>query len=199
MSRMNVLGLDPSLRNWGVAAGEYEPDSGMLRMDYVDLIRPAVPTGKSIRQNSKDLEAAATFYQHALMYAKGFMASTGGVHAVFVEVPVGSQSARAMASYGLCVGVLGSLRAAGVPFFEVTPLEVKMATVGKKTASKAEMIEWATRKFPDANWPTETKKGQLRIVEGKAEHMADAMGAVMAGIRTPPFQQLVSMLRRQPA
>lgn len=47
-----------------------------------------------------------------------------------------------MASYGICVGVLGALRATGIPFFEVTPLKVKMASAGKKTATKLEMIQW---------------------------------------------------------
>ena len=189
MDSLRVVGMDPSLRNWGIACGTYNPVTGHMSMEHLDVIQPPIPTGKSVRQNSKDLEAAWCLYREAL--AIGLQAQ-----AVFVEVPVGSQSARAMASYGICVGVLGSIRAANVPFFEVTPLEVKTATVGKKTASKAEMIAWATERFPTARWPYYEKKGESHISEAKAEHMADAIGAIVAGIRTPPFQQLLPFLQQ---
>lgn len=187
MSGFRVVGFDPSLRNWGIACGTYDLVTEKLSIRHLDVRQPHLPTGKSARQNSKDLESAFQLYSAALEIATQ-------AQAVFVEVPVGSQSARAMASYGICVGVLGGLRAAGIPFFEVTPLEVKMATVGKKTASKAEMISWATSSFPDAEWPTYKQKGQERVSEAKAEHMADAIGAIVAGINIGPFQQLLSFM-----
>ena len=189
MDSLRVVGFDPSLRNWGIACGTYNPVSGKLIISHLDVIQPAIATGKAVRQNSKDLEAAWQLYQQAMKI--GLQAQ-----AVFVEVPVGSQSARAMASYGICVGVLGSIRAANVPFFEVTPLEVKVATVGKKTASKAEMIGWATSQFPSARWPYYEKKGESLISEAKAEHMADAIGAIVAGIGTPPFRQFLPFLQQ---
>ena len=96
-----------------------------------------------------------------------------------------------MASYGICVGVLGALRATGIPFFEVTPSEVKMSSVGSKTATKKEMIEWATTKHPEANWPTYKEYGVAVINEGKAEHMADATAAIYAGISCNDFQQML--------
>lgn len=66
------------------------------------------------------------------------------VNMVVVEVPVGSQSARSMASYGICIGILASITK---PMIQVTPTEVKMATVGSKTASKQDMIDWATSAY----------------------------------------------------
>ena len=101
---------------------------------------------------------------------------------------------RAMASYGICVGVLGALRGQGIPFFEMTPTEVKLAGFGKKTASKQEMITWAINEHPDAGWPTYTEKGKVRITESKAEHMADAVAAIHAGIASTPFKQLIVFL-----
>lgn len=187
MSGLRVVGFDPSLRNWGIACGTYDPVSEQLRVAHVDVIQPVLPTGKSVRQNSKDLESTYQLYQKASEIAQQ-------AEVVFVEVPHGSQSARAMASYGMCIGVLGGLRAVGIPFFETTALEVKMATVGKKNASKAEMIEWATTQQPQANWPYYIKNGECRISEAKAEHMADAIGAIVAGIGTTPFKQLVQFL-----
>ena len=185
---LRVAGMDPSLRNWGVALGTYDTVTQELKIKTVAVIQPVLPTGKQVRQNSEDLEAAAQLCAGALTYAKE-------AQVIFVEVPVGSQSARAMASYGICVGVLGALRATGTPFFEVTPTEVKMATVGRKTATKLEMIQWATRQHPAASWPYYKQKGVQIISEAKAEHMADAIGAIQAGIHTNPFLQTLPLLK----
>lgn len=183
-----VLGMDPSMSNWGLAWGMYYPDQGTLTIKTLDVIKPEVPSGKQVRQNSKDLQRASDLYAAAWDAAQG-------AKAVFVEVPVGSQSARAMASYGLCCGVLGALRAAGIPFFEVTPNEVKLATVGKKTASKAQIIDRAMQLYPTANWPMQTKGGVPVPVATKAEHMADAIGAIEAGVQTALFKQTLQFLK----
>lgn len=178
-----VVGFDPSMRNWGIAEGFYIPGKKIQLLE-LSLINPVLPTGKTVRQNSLDLEVAKQLCNGALAAAKG-------ARAIFVEVPVGSQSARAMASYGLCVGILGALRATGIPFFEVTPSEVKMVSVGKKTATKLEMIQWAMGKHPEANWPTYTQNSMKVVTESKAEHMADATAAIYAGIETDPFKQML--------
>lgn len=157
-----------------------------IKVHDVSVINPVIPTGKQVRQNSLDLESAKQLCAAALAAAEG-------ADAIFVEVPVGSQSARAMASYGICVGILGALRATGIPFFEVSPNEVKLSTVGKKTATKQEMIEWAMNAHPEANWPTYNRQGKLQVSEAKAEHMADATAAIYAGIATNEFQQLLRL------
>lgn len=188
MSRvLKIVGMDPSLRNWGISKGQLDLSTGKILIEHVSVINPVLPVSKQVRQNSLDLESAKQLCAHALSAAED-------AHAIFVEVPIGSQSARAMASYGICVGVLGSLRATGIPFFEVTPNEVKLSTVGKKTASKQEMIAWAMAQHPEANWPTYAQKGQTLVSEAKAEHMADATCAIYAGIQTNEFQQLVTLL-----
>jgi Holliday junction resolvasome RuvABC endonuclease subunit len=184
---IKVVGQDPSLRNWGLAVGTYDLETKKLTIEFVDLTNPVLPTGKQVRQNSTDLESALQLY-------KGAADVTIGAQAVFVEVPVGSQSARAMASYGICVGVLGALRANGIPFFEVTPTEVKLAAVGNKTATKQEMIKWAMESHPEANWPTYKQNGKTLVSEAKAEHMADAVAAIYAGINCNSFQQMLPFL-----
>lgn len=182
-----VVGQDPSLRNWGLAVGYLNLKTKKLTVDYVDLTNPVLPTGKQVRQNSLDLESALQLY-------KGAADATSGAHAVFVEVPVGSQSARAMASYGICVGVLGALRANGIPFFEVTPTEVKLASVGNKTATKQDMIKWAMTSHPEANWPTYKQNGKTMVSEAKAEHMADAIAAIYAGLACNSFKQMLPFM-----
>lgn len=182
---IKVIGFDPSLRNWGIAQGILT-ESGLTIVE-LGLINPALPTGKQVRQNSLDLEAAKQL-------CKGALEAASGAQAIFVEVPVGSQSARAMASYGICVGILGALRASGIPFFEVTPNEVKMVSVGKKTATKAQMIAWAMASHPEAAWPMYRQHGVNCVSEAKAEHMADAVAAIHAGIACDTFQQMLPVL-----
>ena len=185
---IKVVGQDPSLRNWGLAVGTLDLETKKLTIEYVELTNPVLPTGKQVRQNSTDLESALQLY-------KGAADAAIGAHAVFVEVPVGSQSARAMASYGICVGVLGALRANGIPFFEVTPTEVKLATVGTKTATKQEMINWAMAAHPEANWPMYKQKGETMVSEAKAEHMADAIASIYAGMTCNAFQQMLPFIK----
>jgi Holliday junction resolvasome RuvABC endonuclease subunit len=184
---IRVVGQDPSLRNWGLAVGTLNLETKKLTIELLDLTNPVLPTGKQTRQNSQDLESAFQLY-------KGAIAAAKGAHAVFVEVPVGSQSARAMASYGVCVGVLGALRANGIPFFEVTPTEVKLAGPGNKTASKQDMIQWAMAAHPEANWPMYKQNGAMVVSEAKAEHMADAVAAIYAGISCNAFKQMLPFM-----
>jgi Holliday junction resolvasome RuvABC endonuclease subunit len=187
-----VVGLDPSMNNWGISRGVMTVDptnlrNSSLKISNLSVINPVKPKDKQVRINSKDLLAAEQL-------AQGVLKALQGAQVVFVEVPVGSQSARAMASYGICVGILGTLRATGVAFFEVNPSEVKMASVGSRTASKSEMIKWAVAQHPEANWPMYTEHGVQCLSEAKAEHMADATAAIYAGVRTSSFQQLLPLL-----
>ena len=193
MSRtLSVLGMDPSLNNWGLAYGKFHVEENRLSVATLDVIQPDYSQGKQVRQNSKDLERAQALFT-------GAYAAAQHADAVFVEVPVGSQSARAMASYAICVGVLGALRASGIPFFEITPAEVKQATIGSGTASKAQIIERAVNLYPDAGWPTQTQKGVTKVITGKAEHMADAIGAIEAGITLPLFRQYLNFTQARKA
>lgn len=172
---LRVVGMDPSLRNWGISKGTFNLDTQQVLIDELEVVNPILPTGKQVRQNSVDLESAKQLSDRA-------MAATKDAQVVFVEVPIGSQSARAMASYGICVGILGALRASGIPFFEVTPNEVKVTAVGSKVATKETMINWARYRHPEANWPK---------AACKAEHMADATAAIHAGLKSNEFRQLI--------
>lgn len=188
---IKVVGQDPSLRNWGVSIGIYDTDTRKLTLESVSVINPVLPTGKQVRQNSLDMESAKQLFA-------GAVKACFGAHAIFVEAPVGSQSARAMASYGICMGILGSLRASGTQIFEVTPSEVKLASAGSKTATKQDMISWAMGKHPEANWPVFRKQGVDLVSAGKAEHMADATAAIYAGLACNSFQQILPFIRQLP-
>ena len=185
---IRVVGQDPSLRNWGLSVGLYDTDTKKLTIESVSVINPVLSTNKQVRQNSLDLEASKQLFM-------GAFKATQGAHAVFIEAPVGSQSARAMASYGICMGILGSCRAQGAHFFEVSPTEVKLASAGNKTATKQDMISWAMSKHPEANWPVIRKQGVELVNAGKAEHMADATAAIYAGLASNSFKQVLPFIR----
>lgn len=181
--KIPVLGMDPSLSNWGLAASELCLDTGILDTPRLTLVRPKKMKGKQIRNNSQDLHRAQHLSQEVFAQARK-------AKAIFVEVPVGSQSARAMASYGICVGILSALRAEGIEFIEVTPTEVKETFTGLQTATKRQMIDKAVELYPDADFPLH--KGE---VANTAEHLADAIAAIHAGVHTPSFKNLLRLLK----
>lgn len=191
MSKIRVCGFDPSMRNWGMAVADLDLGSGLLDVPTLSIIQPRDEKSKQVRKNSKDLALAKQLFEGAYNTAKS-------CKVVFVEVPVGSQSARAMASYGVCVGVLGSLAGLGITIIEVSPEENKKALTGIKYATKEAMISAAMAEYPTANWPRQErngatfKKGDLKA---EAEHVADAIGAIHAGCATPTFQTLLKLLR----
>jgi hypothetical protein len=95
-----------------------------------------------------------------------------------------------MASYGVCIGVLGSIQALGIPIIEVTATEVKKIFTGNPNATKAEMIAQALLDYPDANFP----RSKGRVV-AKTEHVADAIATIHAGIQTPAFLYIMRIMK----
>lgn len=176
MTILRTVGFDPSLRHWGISQGEYNLLTSTLTLQAVDVIEPKLPTHKSVRVNSKDLEAA-----RQLAHAVFEVASEAQV--IFVEVPHGSQSARAMAGYGICLGILGALRTQGKQFYELTEAEVKLATVGRHASSKKDMIDWITSRHPEVLWSP----------HARIEHQADATAAIYAGVQHPQFLQTLQL------
>jgi|GEM_PF-3058055 len=92
-------------------------------------------------------------------------------------------------SNGICLGVLASCP---LPIIEVSPLEAKLATGHGKTATKADMIAWATGLYPSAPWLM--SRGRM-VAKNKNEHLADATAIVHAGIATAAFQSSISIMR----
>lgn len=184
---LKIVGFDPSMTNWGIAHGTLDVASNDVIITSLDVVKTSKSKDKTIRVNSSDLDRAEEL-------AKGALAAVQDAQAIFVEVPVGSQNANGAKAYGFCIGILGALRATGTSFFLVTPDQVKQAS-GIKNASKAQMIEWAMAKHPEANWPMQTELGVTSVVASKAEHMSDAIGAIYAGINSQSFKQLTALLK----
>lgn len=188
--RIPVVGFDPSMRHWGIAEGTLDLDTGFLEDLHLSLIEPKGKTHKQVRTNSIDMTIAQELYEKALPAALK-------AKAIFVEVPVGSQSASAMKGYGMCVGVIGSMRANNIQLIEVTANEVKLALSGNKNASKEQMIKAGLAQYPGANWPRHSQRGKgfaKGDIQNSAEHVADAIGAIHAGVNTPVFQNMLRLL-----
>lgn len=170
-----IIGFDPSMSNWGIAVGLYDETTGSVQVTDLDVIKPDVPnTG---RKSHQDLQRAQQLAEGVLKVVQWYQPAK-----IYVEVPHGSQSARAMASYAMCIGILGTMRTLDWDFIELTEAQVKMSAVANKTATKEDMIQWAINRHAQAPWPRRTVKGEETIIKGTAEHMADAVGAIHAGL-----------------
>jgi Holliday junction resolvasome RuvABC endonuclease subunit len=204
---IKLVGIDPSLSNFGFCRATYDTDIAdqERRLVINGIWNVSTEIGKDrkvVRKNSDDLARAGT-----LQKALQIMCKDQDI--AMVEVPVGSQSARAMASYGICVGVLASCP---IPLVQVLPHEVKLAAVGHRQAAKEEMIAWAAAKFPLLKWNRYAKDGKVVGKGGKIvatwkmgdlksdnEHMADACGALVAGVQTDEFLRSLALFRQRAA
>lgn len=180
---VRVAGVDPAFCNLGIARMLLDTETMAFRLQDLRLLTTENQASKTVRKNSDDLRRAMELHS-------GFITSTKDCSVIFAEVPTGAQSARAALGFGVAIGVLAS---SPIPIIQVQPSETKLATVGTKTASKEEMIEWATETYPDGPWLTRMLKGKLRYT-GANEHLADAVAVAHAGIKTDQFRQLLSLL-----
>ena len=186
-----VAGFDPSLTNWGIAEGQLDLETGHLTDVQLEVVSTEKSKEKQLRTNSSDLQRCEVLAAKALEVGRR-------CKAIFVEVPVGSQNASGMKAYGVVCGILGSLRAEGIQIIEVTAFEVKKAFTGTKNATKQEMINVGVDLYPEANWPRQKTNGknfQKGDLKNEAEHVADALAAIHAGVNTPLFQNLMRLLR----
>lgn len=188
--KMNVIGVDPSLRNFGIVKAEIDLSTMQFRVTGMNLVESEdnAKKAKTVRKNSDDLRRARLLHE-------GFTEACKDASFAFAEVPVGSQSSRAMASYGICIGVLA---ACPISLIQVTPTEVKLAGTNIKSASKGEMIEAAVNEHPYAPWLTRKSKGELVLMNDN-EHLADAIFAIKAGIATDEFKAAVAMIKSMKA
>jgi len=182
--KIKIVGIDPALNNFGLAQATLDLETLELHIDNLILPQTEAENGKTVRKNSDDIRRANILYT-------GMVEACAGASFAIAEVPVGSQSSRAMASYGICCGVLA---ACPIPLIQVNPTEVKLAAIGEKNASKIEMIEWAMAKYPYANWIMRKVKGVLQP-QACNEHLADAISAIHAGIKTDQFKQMISVYK----
>lgn len=182
MAEIKIIGVDPSLNNFGFAVAMYDLEKATYRITDLKLAETGNEAGKQVRKNSDDIRRARILFD-------GLKEMCEGAAFAIAEVPVGSQSARAMASYGMCCGVLA---ACPIPLVQVNPTEVKLAAIGDKYAAKEEMIQWGLKEHPDAPWLS-LGKGEKKRYLNKNEHLADACAAIKAGLKTEQVRGMLNL------
>lgn len=185
MIKLRVAGIDPALQNMGMVKGDLDLTSLVFTPDEIKLIETKPTKVKGIRKNEDDLQRAVTLSEELSRF-------TEGCTIVFVELPVGSQSARAMVSYGVCIGMFSSLNQGKLVITQAS--EGKRILTGDKNASKETMLNVACDKYRYLPWIYTTRKG-VTTLANKNEHVADAIASVLAGIQTNKFKHLLEVLK----
>lgn len=211
--KIPALGIDAAFSNMGFARVVLDVRGADINIDVQSLTlctTAVIEDRKVTRKSSTELRRARELHE-------ALDAAMSGVQLAFAEVPSGSQSANAARALGIAVGVLARVPAGQM--IEVSPHDVKEVVLGTrkqgKMPSKAEMIAWAMKLWPDAPWRLHTRAIAPRRISSGAnkgkktrgiaagaplaenEHLADALGAVAAGIRSPDFLRLLPMLAQQ--
>lgn len=173
---MRFISIDPSLANLGIVRGVIK-DGAITLVDY-KLTQTEKTKVKSMRASSDLVNRCRQLNEAVLEAITSFSPDI-----CFVETPSGSQSYSGALSYGISCFIISLCNP---PAIEVSPIEVKKLTVGSKTATKKEIINYIGEKYPGF---LETKKDGS-FVEGRMEHIADAVCIAEAGMKTTQFKQL---------
>ena len=168
---LKIVSFDPSLRNWGQAAATYS--DGVLKIIETNIIKTSNTKSKSVKQNASDILSASVLYT-------GLLKSVRWADVICIEVPHGSQSSRAMVSYGICVALIGVISTINPNIVQVSANDVKaiVQTDRSHKPSKQDVISWVKAHHPEAKLPNSLS----------AEHICDAIVAIHAAMPKPEFK-----------
>lgn len=164
---MRALGLDPGLAHVGWAVVDLDP----LRPIGLGVIRTA--------KDSRKVLATVDLHRRGQQIARALTE-------ILAAYPVGVccaesiswvRSASTMAGVGRAWGVIDAvLEARGIGLVQASPQEIKQAVCGRKSASKAEILDALDERFAGAI------RRELRAIRATTlhEHPVDAIGAVVA-------------------
>lgn len=180
---VNVLGLDGSLQNFGLAVVTVDNDSrDIVKVENLVLSK----TGKDGKAKRAD-DDFARFSQHWTEI--NAIIKQYDINIIFGEIPSGSRDVRAAFAFG---GVTAMLAGLGQKYTvkTVTPSEVKVAATGNRHADKEDVIVAMHKLYPDAPWITSKRSNKMDIATAKGlyltndnEHLADAISVVIAGLK----------------
>lgn len=189
--KIKIIAQDPSMSNWGLVAATFNTDTGKVEINEMMTIHKnklEKSVKKALRVSNIDLNVARDL-------SKGINSFFDKYKPAFtiVEIPHGSQSSASMKGYGICLGLLGAVN---TQMIQMTEMECKVNALGKRTATKKEMIAYAMAKHPEAKWHRRMFKGELVGVDGKNEHIADAIAALYAGLESDQFKAAIVMAKQ---
>lgn len=182
---MRVLGIDPSLRATGIAAGLYMFDKAEVVVDDLVLLTTERSTHRQIRRNSDDLRCA-----EELLFDLHDRIDYYKPNLIVAEIPSGAQSARASWTLGITLGLLATISMRNLMLIQVDARDVKQHFTGSKTASKRAIIDAAVRKYPALPWLTNRGK-----TTNANEHLADAVAILEYGVTTAEARGYLELAR----
>ena len=184
--KIKILGIDPSMSNWGMAKATLDVDTLAFTIDDLILIETESEAKKGVIKQSDDL-------RRAKIVKEGMIEACEDVSIAVSEIPFCNPAGYAAANFnsGLVTGVLA---ACPVPLIQVFPAEVKFKATGIRSATKDEMIAWAIAKFPNAPWKMRTLKGK-QVPTKANEHLADAVAAINAGLDSQQLRQALAIYK----
>jgi hypothetical protein len=184
--KIKIVGFDPSTSNWGIAKATLDISTLDFTVDDLIVIETESESKKGVIKQSDDLRRAKIVRQ-------GMAEACEDASFAISEIPFCNPAGYAGANFnsGLVTGVLASCP---IPLIQVFPAEVKQKATGIRSATKQEMIDWAMKRFPDAPWRMRKLKGKM-VPMNINEHLADAVGAINAGLDSQQIQQALAIYR----
>jgi len=160
---VKIVGIDPALRNTGIVSADLINND--IKINYVKLIETT-----TLNEKPK----AVDDYKRINFIYNNLRLIIDNHDLIIAEFPIGSQSSRAMVSYATSISILACFNK---PIIPVTPNDIKKY-IGIKNASKSDSINYVRQHYP--NFPFILKNNKIL---NKNEHLADAMIAILAGIK----------------
>jgi Holliday junction resolvasome RuvABC endonuclease subunit len=186
--KIKVVGFDPSMSAFGIAKMTVDVDTLVPEIEDLELVETERTKDDKLKviKSSSDLERARRVQER-------MVAACEGRALAISEIPFSHAQMypSAILNTGVVIGVLASIR---IPLIQVQPREVKLVALGHHQGAKEEMIHWALTRYPNAPWRTMKRGGKL-VPTAANEHLADAVAAVEAGLKTQQFQQALAMFR----
>ena len=192
--KIEVVGFDPSQSNFGIVEASICVDTLEIDIRAMKVVSTTSEASKGVIKVSDNLRRAKEI-QAAMREA------CAGKALAIAEIPLMittmNPKIASLANYnsGMMVGILSAIQ---IPLIQVFPKDVKLAMTGLKDACKEEMIEAAMFKHPAAPWVMRKLRGNM-VPTAVNEHLADAVGALYAGIKTEQFGGAVGMYRAMSA
>jgi len=176
-----VLGLDPGFANIGWALVEVGPKTeapisiGIIRTEKRDRKGKIRITSDDHRRGKKIAENLRGLFEKKPVI-------------VCAEALSYPRRASIAAKLGRVWGIIDCLsQSVGVPVIEASPMDLKLAVTGSKTASKEEVIESLLTRYPGNK---AIQEFQLDVAKSYWEHGFDALGSVVACLESTEMQML---------
>jgi len=183
-----IVCLDLALANTGIAVLAINPtEDELLYVDTVHTEKTDKAKLKKAKMRVSDDEWRRT--TELAQSLEKLLMEYSPCH-IFIECPTGgsksAQAAKSMAiARGAACAIIGGFK---IPTTLVTPFEAKRAATGSTSASKDQVKNSVVNQFPKFNGWIKGKRGQ--ILEGKNEHVYDALSVYMAAKQTTIYKEL---------